>query len=229
MKLHSSSGLFVAGINTHVSPHTDQKRSNIILGQVVWGARRANYNIRRHQIVHFTSLLLRRSDTSRLEARRCIVLLGIISEEFKLKQRPVNWHFKKIFPLINFRTKEKPFFFTLKWQISSHFGESVLILGLVRNFGISDMIIVEAVLPHQFSPISVEVLRRTRIAFICHSILMPALTAICRPPKVNLSDQTVAWGEFSSRIPLRHEFQGLPCEASPIMLNSSITVVLISP
>ena len=29
------------------------------------------------------------------------------------------------------------------------------------------MIVVEAVLPHQFRPISVEALRRIRIAFIC--------------------------------------------------------------
>jgi len=74
-------------------------------------------------------------------------------------------------------------------QIINHFLESALILDdLVRNFGISDMIVVEAVLPHQFHPLYVEALRRNRIAFICHSIFTPEITAICRLPKVNLSE-----------------------------------------
>lgn len=69
----------------------------------------------------------------------------------------------------------------------THFWESVLILyDLVRNFGTPGMIVVDAVLPHQSPPTSVEVLRKTRTSFICRSIFMPALTATCRLPKVNL-------------------------------------------
>jgi len=50
------------------------------------------------------------------------------------------------------------------------------------------MMVVEAVLPHQFRPISVEALRRTRIAITCRSIFTPALTTVCRLPKVTLSE-----------------------------------------
>jgi hypothetical protein len=50
------------------------------------------------------------------------------------------------------------------------------------------MIVVEAVLPHHFLPISVEALTRTLIACVCRSIFTPELPAICRLPKVNLSE-----------------------------------------